>query len=158
ELANIPAARWITRIAALLLVVVALVRGMTLTQGADFANYTDVLIYMMVAISAVVLIGWAGQLSLGQFAFVGGGAYATGYYGQQLPYPLALAFGTAWGVAIAIVIGLPALRLKGLNLAIITLGFQLVCVYWLFGLKRLNNGTGNSMRLVKRNFIAWDVV
>ena len=77
---------------------------------------------------------------------------------QQLPYPAALALGTAWGIAIAIIIGLPALRLRGLNLAIITLGFQLLCVAWLFGLHRLNNGSGNAMVLVHRSFIGWDVV
>jgi ABC-type branched-subunit amino acid transport system ATPase component/ABC-type branched-subunit amino acid transport system permease subunit len=158
ELANLPAARWFGRIIIVLLPVAAVVRGLTLSKGADYQKYTVVIIFMIVALSSTVLTGWAGQLSLGQFAFVGVGAYATGYYAQQLPYPLALALGTAWGVAIAIVIGLPALRLKGLNLAIITLGFQLLVVYWLFGLKRLNNGTGNSMRLVKRNFIVWNVV
>ena len=42
-----------------------------------------VLIFMMVALSATVLTGWAGQLSLGQFAFVGIGAYATGYYARS---------------------------------------------------------------------------
>ena len=39
--------------------------------------YSRVLIYMIVAMSAVVLTGWAGQLSLGQFAFVGLGAFTT---------------------------------------------------------------------------------
>ena len=158
ELANLPAARWLTRIVIALMAVAAVVRGLTLEQGADYQKYTVVIVFMMVAISSTVLTGWAGQLSLGQFAFVGVGAYATGYYGQQLPYPVALALGTAWGVGIAIVIGLPALRLKGLNLAIITLGFQLLTVFWLFGLDRLNNGTGNSMTIVKREFIVWNVV
>jgi ABC-type branched-subunit amino acid transport system ATPase component/ABC-type branched-subunit amino acid transport system permease subunit len=158
DFANLPAAKWISRIAIVVLATAGIVRGLTLSQGADYQKYTVVIIYMIVAISSTVLTGWAGQLSLGQFAFVGVGAYATGYYAQQLPYPVALVLGTAWGVAIAIVIGLPALRLKGLNLAIITLGFQLLTVFWLFGLDRLNNGSGNSMRLVKRNFIKWDVV
>jgi ABC-type branched-subunit amino acid transport system ATPase component/ABC-type branched-subunit amino acid transport system permease subunit len=158
ELANQPIARWFARVVIALMAVAAVVRGLTLSNGADYQKYTVVIIFMIVALSSTVLTGWAGQLSLGQFAFVGVGAYATGYYAQQLPYPVALALGTAWGVAIAIVIGLPALRLKGLNLAIITLGFQLLVVYWLFGLKRLNNGSGNSMRLVKRNFIVWNVV
>ena len=39
---------------------------------------------------------------------------------------MALLLGTLWGVVIAIVIGLPALRVRGLYLAIITLGFALV--------------------------------
>ena len=47
----------------------------------------SVLIFMIVAVSATVLTGWAGQLSLGQFAFVAVGAYLTSYYAQQLELP-----------------------------------------------------------------------
>jgi len=157
DLANMTAARWLARGLILLIVGAALLRGMTLHHGADFQRYSIVLIYMIVALSSTVLTGWAGQLSLGQFAFVGVGVYATGYYGQRLPYPVALVLGVAWGIGIAIVIGLPALRLKGLNLAIITLGFQLLCVFWLFNVKKLNNGSGQSMKLVKHKFFGWDV-
>ena len=82
DLANLPAARWVTRIVIVLLGGAAILRGLTLDQGADFQRYTIVLIYMIVALSSTVLTGWAGQLSLGQFAFVGVGVYATGYYGQ----------------------------------------------------------------------------
>jgi ABC-type branched-subunit amino acid transport system ATPase component/ABC-type branched-subunit amino acid transport system permease subunit len=158
EAADLPAARWLTRIVIALLGVAAIVRGLTLDEGADFQKYTIVVIFMIVALSSTVLTGWAGQLSLGQFAFVGVGVYATGYYARELPYPVALVLGVAWGVAIAIVIGLPALRLKGLNLAIITLGFQLLCTFWLFNVGKLNNGSGSTMRLVNRYFIVWDVV
>ncbi len=158
DLANLPAARWVTRIVIVLLGGAAILRGLTLDQGADFQRYTIVLIYMIVALSSTVLTGWAGQLSLGQFAFVGVGVYATGYYGQQLPYPIAVLIGVVWGVGIAIVIGVPALRLKGLNLAIITLGFQLLCTFWLFNTARLNNGAGGTMRLEKRHVFGWDIV
>ena len=158
DFANLPAARWVSRGVIVLLGVAAIVRGLTLHQGADFQRYTIVLIYMIVALSSTVLTGWAGQLSLGQFAFVGVGAYATGYYGQQLPYAVALALGVAWGVGIAIVIGLPALRLKGLNLAIITLGFQLLCTFWLFNVKKLNNAPGETMKLNHRMFLGYDIV
>lgn len=158
ELANLPAAKWMTRIVIALMGVAAVVRGLTLDAGADFQKYTIVLIFMIVALSSTVLTGWAGQLSLGQFAFVGVGVYATGYYGQKLPYPIALSLGVLWGVAIAIIIGLPALRLKGLNLAIITLGFQLLCTFWLFNVGKLNNGAGQTMRLVHGEFIVWNLV
>ena len=98
--------------------------------GADSSKYTIVLIFMIVAVSSTVLTGWAGQLSLGQFAFVGVGVYLTGYYGatsklSDLPVGRSALVVVAWGVGVAIVIGLPALRVQGLNLAIITLGFQL---------------------------------
>lgn len=160
ELANIPAAKWVTRLVIVGLGAAALLRGLTLDKGSDYQRYTVVLVFMIVAISSTVLTGWAGQLSLGQFAFVGVGAYATGYYSEGLPLPISLLLGVVWGVGLAIVIGLPALRLKGLNLAIITLGFQLLCAFWLFGLDRLSTGSGNSMRVhpENRKFFKWDLV
>jgi ABC-type branched-subunit amino acid transport system ATPase component/ABC-type branched-subunit amino acid transport system permease subunit len=88
-------------------------------------DLTRVLIFLMVAVSATVLTGWAGQLSLGQYAFVAIGAYLTAYYGQSLGFFPSVALGTLWGVVVAIVIGIPALRVRGLYLAIITLGFAL---------------------------------
>jgi hypothetical protein len=53
-------------------VLAGLLRGLTLdaAEGAEFQKYTVVLIWMIVALSSTVLTGWAGQLSLGQFAFV----------------------------------------------------------------------------------------
>jgi ABC-type branched-subunit amino acid transport system ATPase component/ABC-type branched-subunit amino acid transport system permease subunit len=77
-----------------------------------------------------VLTGWAGQLSLGQFAFVAVGAYLTAYYGQSMGFFPSIALGTLWGVGVAIVIGIPALRVRGLYLAIITLGFSLAVSNW----------------------------
>ena len=158
ELANMPSSRWLTRIAIVLMAVAAIVRGLTLDKGADFQRYTGVIVFMIVALSSTVLTGWAGQLSLGQFAFVGVGVYATAYYSGSFPYPIALLIGVLFGVGIAIAIGLPALRLKGLNLAIVTLGFQLLCSFWLFNVKKLNKGSGSSVKITHRNFIKWDVV
>ena len=158
DLATLPAARWTTRFVLVLVAGLAILRGLTLHAGADFQRYTIVIIFMIVALSSTVLTGWAGQLSLGQFAFVGVGVYATGYYARGLPYPVALAIGVAWGVGIAIVIGLPALRLKGLNLAIVTLGFQLLCTFWLFNIKKLKHGSGTAKLTTHRSFGPWDVV
>ena len=77
-------------------------------------TFANVLVTMMVVLSAVVLTGWAGQLSLGQYAFAAIGAYMTAYYAVELNFFVALFLGVAWGVGAAIVIGVPALRLSGL--------------------------------------------
>lgn len=159
ELSRLPFARWVTRTIVTAAFVAAALVPMLVTTETRRNDYVQVLVFMMVALSATVLTGWAGQLSLGQFAFVGIGAYATIYYSEALPYPVALALGTAWGVVIALVIGLPALRLRGLNLAIITLGFQLLCSYWLFTQKRLNNGVGGSQASLQHShFGKWDLL
>ena len=80
------------------------------------------LVYVMIGLSLLVLTGWAGQISLGQVAFAGIGAYAAAVSG--LPFVLALLVGALAGSVAALVIGIPALRLRGLYLAVITLAFH----------------------------------
>jgi branched-chain amino acid transport system permease protein len=80
------------------------------------------LIYGIVALSLLVLTGWAGQISLGHFAFAAIGAYVTAVL--EWPFPLRLVAGGLVGAGVAVVIGLPALRLRGLMLAVPTLAFS----------------------------------
>jgi ABC-type branched-subunit amino acid transport system ATPase component/ABC-type branched-subunit amino acid transport system permease subunit len=118
------------------------------TTAADMNDMTSILIFLMVAVSATVLTGWAGQLSLGQFAFVAIGAYLTAYYGQSMGFLPSIALGTLWGVGVAIVIGIPALRVRGLYLAIITLGFALAVSNYVLLTDQLNTYfTGFGTRL-----------
>ena len=84
-----------------------------------------VAIYCIVAASLVVLTGWSGQISLGQFAFVGLGAGTTGSLMVHLHTDLflALVLSALVGGVAAILVGLPALRIRGLFLAVTTLAF-----------------------------------
>lgn len=79
------------------------------------------LIYGIVALSLLVLTGWAGQISLGHFAFAAIGAWITAVL--DFPFPIAPLVGGVVGAAAAVVIGLPALRLRGLHLAVSTIAF-----------------------------------
>lgn len=84
---------------------------------------TTYAIYGIVGVSIVILTGWAGQVSLGQFAFVAVGALVGGAVvgDAHLPFAVALVAGTAAAAAVAVVVGLPALRVQGLYLAVTTL-------------------------------------
>jgi branched-chain amino acid transport system permease protein len=84
------------------------------------------LIFAMVGVSLVVLTGWAGQISLGQLAFVAfGGAVAGKLFQNGWHFlPSLLAAGIV-GAFVAVLIGLPALRIRGPFLAVSTLGFAL---------------------------------
>jgi ABC-type branched-subunit amino acid transport system permease subunit len=77
----------------------------------------------MVLLSFVVLVGWLGQVSLAQGAFVavGGAGTAIGANTLGLPFPLPILCGVALAVPVAVVVSLPALRLRGLHLAVATL-------------------------------------
>ncbi len=84
-----------------------------------------ILIYALLGMSLVVLTGWAGQVSLGQVGFMGIGAAVGGAVTNRLGWDLGIGLllsGVA-GAVVAVIIGLPALRIKGLFLAIITLAF-----------------------------------
>jgi ABC-type branched-subunit amino acid transport system permease subunit len=82
-------------------------------------------IYAIVAISLVILTGWAGHISLGQFALVGfGGAATAVLYGRHhWDFFAAMLVGIALSAVVALIIGLPALRISGPFLAVTTLAF-----------------------------------
>jgi branched-chain amino acid transport system permease protein len=90
-------------------------------------------IYAVVAVSLVVLTGWAGQISLGQAAFAGVGSLATGALLVHAGADLFVALGVSAvvGAVVACLVGLPALRLPGLQLAVVTLAFSVVVSEWL---------------------------
>ncbi len=96
-----------------------------------------VFIYGIVAISLLVLTGWAGHISLGQFALVGfGGATTAVLYGRHGwdIFPAAAA-GIFVAAGVALIIGLPALRIRGPFLAVTTLAFAVTSsTYFLKGL------------------------
>ena len=88
---------------------------------------TVIAVFGIVAASLVILSGWAGQVSLGHMAFVGVGAFVAGVLTDRHDWDLALAAllaGAVGGVA-AVVVGFPALRRRGLTLAVSTLAFGL---------------------------------
>lgn len=84
---------------------------------------TTALIYALVGLSLLVLTGWSGLVSLGQFAFAGIAGWAIA--SLALPLPLALVVGPVVGAAVAFVVGLPAIKLEGLYLAVSTLALGL---------------------------------
>ena len=124
ELRNVPevvAARW--GLYALLLVVAI---GAPFVIGeTNLAKLETLPLFGIVAVSLVVLTGWAGQISLGQFGLVGIGAAAAGglVADHNIDFFVALAIGVAAGALTAVVVGLPAVRIQGLYLAVTTLAF-----------------------------------
>lgn len=96
------------------------------------SHYIDVMvfagIFCLVSIGLSMLMGYAGQLSLAQAAFFGIGAYTSGiltsHFGLN-PW-LVMPIGMLFAAAVAWLLGIPALRLKGHYLAMATLGFGVI--------------------------------
>ena len=92
------------------------------------------LVYAIVASSLVLLTGWVGQISLAQASFVGIGAFATAVVARNLSlgFPLSLLVAAGASAAAATVLGVVALRVRGLLLAVATLIFAWMCDTYLF--------------------------
>jgi ABC-type branched-subunit amino acid transport system ATPase component/ABC-type branched-subunit amino acid transport system permease subunit len=102
--------------------VVVLVVPLVASPGITL-EYTAALIYGVIALSLVVLTGWSGNVSLGQFAFAGVGGVVAGDLIEKANVDLffCLAAAGVAGAVLAVVVGIPALRIRGAYLAAVTL-------------------------------------
>jgi ABC-type branched-subunit amino acid transport system ATPase component/ABC-type branched-subunit amino acid transport system permease subunit len=117
---------------ALFLAVVAPLLPPLSAEGARF-QLSLILVYAAIGVSLTLLIGWAGQLSLGHMAVVGVGAFVAGRQAAEgRSFVELLVIGGLLGAAVMVVIGIPALRVRGLTLAVTTLGLGVVASTWLF--------------------------
>jgi branched-chain amino acid transport system permease protein len=124
ELRRLPEVVWVRfalGIGALLL----LVFGYELIGLKQQILSSVVVIYGIVAVSLVILTGWAGQISLGQWGLSGVGAAVAGNLAARhnADFFTSLVVAGLAGAVAAVVIGLPALRITGLYLAVTTLAF-----------------------------------
>ena len=113
---------------------VALALPLVVTSSARGFLFSRTLLYAMVALSVTVITGWAGQLSLCQFAFAGFGSMTTAaLVNRGMPFIPAVIYATVGGVLLALLVGAPALRIRGLYLAVTTLAFAVAARGWLLG-------------------------
>ncbi|MCU1485571.1 MAG: inner-rane translocator [Actinomycetia bacterium] len=99
--------------------VVALVVTDDNWRGAVIGTF----IFAVIALSLVVVTGYAGQVSLAQMALAGVGAFTLSFLTQSwnIPFPLAPLLAALVSTVIGVLVGLPALRLRGLTLGVVTL-------------------------------------
>lgn len=91
------------------------------------AQLTFICIYSIVGLGLMLLAGFTGLFSIGHAAFLGVGAYTQAVLTNAgVPFPLALVGAAGLSAAVGIVVGLPALRVKGIYLGIATLSFGFI--------------------------------
>jgi branched-chain amino acid transport system permease protein len=107
------------------------------------------LIYALLGCSIVVLTGWAGQVSLGQVALfaIGAAVGAKATVDWELDLTLGLLVAALAGAVAAVVIGFPALRLRGLELAVVTLAAALATTSWLLNPREFSWVPGQGTRV-----------
>jgi ABC-type branched-subunit amino acid transport system ATPase component/ABC-type branched-subunit amino acid transport system permease subunit len=139
------------RLAVIVAVAAAVLLPVVVTSPSQQVLFSRVAIYAIVAVSVVVVTGWSGQLSLCQFAFVGVGAVLTyAFSARGMSYAWACLYASCAGVLAAVVVGLPALRVRGLFLAVTTLGFAVAATGWVLPHDRLF-GDGNVAYISRTN-------
>ena len=124
ELAHLKEIRIARAVLALVVAVAALAFPHVLPDSQLGYAHT-IVIFCIVAVSLVILTGWAGQISLGHFGFVGVGAIVAARLSLtwNVDFFLILIAAAVAGAVVAVLIGIPALRLPGLYLAVTTLSF-----------------------------------
>jgi branched-chain amino acid transport system permease protein len=91
------------------------------------SQFIFIWIYAIVSVGLMLLVGYTGQVSIGHAAFLAMGAYTEGYlYNLGWPFALSLTFSALIAGITGIIVGLPALRVKGMYLAIATLAFGFI--------------------------------
>jgi branched-chain amino acid transport system permease protein len=102
------------------------------SQVEAISHYLDVMIFVgifsLITMGLSLLMGYAGQVSLGHAAFFGLGAYTSGILCVKLAVSpwLAMMGGALFTGAVAYAVGVPSLKLKGHYLAMATLGFGVI--------------------------------
>ena len=100
----------------------------------------------LVCLSIVVLTGYVGQISLAPLAFAGVAAFSMVKLSEDfaVPFPLAPLLGALVAAAVGLLAGLPAVRVRGLNLAIVTLAAAVAIEELLFKWDWFTGGLGGT--------------
>lgn len=116
-----------------------------------------ILIYSIVGFGLMLLTGFTGQISLGHAAFLAVGAYTEALLqAAGVPFLVSISCAALFAAAAGLIIGLPALRLKGIYLAIATLAFNVIVEEIITRWRGLTGGNeGKHLQPVQ--ILAWEL-
>jgi branched-chain amino acid transport system permease protein len=122
----------------------------------EYGQLTDIAIFALAALSLNLLIGFTGQISIGHSAFFGVGAYTTAILVKDHGWSPGWTFVVAAVVCfvVGILVGIPALRLKGLYLSLVTLALAQIFVPLVRKFDDFTNGS-RGITSIKYEQPAW---
>jgi ABC-type branched-subunit amino acid transport system ATPase component/ABC-type branched-subunit amino acid transport system permease subunit len=128
---------------ALAVAAIGTIALLTLSSGYRLGLIHSI-VSVLLSLSLVVLTGYAGQMSLAQMAFGGLGGFFVSIFGDAagVPFPLSLLLGASVATAIGVLVGLPALRTRGMHLAVLTLAAAVAIDSLVFGNASVAGGLG----------------
>lgn len=137
---------WMARRGAAAGIVAAMLLAPIVLDSTKASWLSFGIIYAIVGLSVNVLMGYAGQVSLGHQAFVGVGAFTSSIMiaKADMPFIIAVLASAATGAVSAAALGFVALRLKGLYLALITLAYGEIAERVIFATPAITGGGAGS--------------
>jgi len=116
-------------------------------------------LHAMNAVGLCLLVGHAGQISLGHAGFYGLGAYTSSYLSTTvgLSVGLSMLSGVALTVVVSILVGLPSLKLKGHYLAMATLGFGIILSILFTETVDITGGPSGFVGIPRLSLFGWEL-
>ena len=164
--------KWAIRYGGPALALVTAVLGLFFFTPPFRLALSNTLIGVIICLSLVVLTGYVGQISLAQMSFAGISAflvskltteaplripvYFTNYHLTLIPktpFPIPIIIGGLVAMLVGLVVALPALRVRGVNLAIVTLAFAVAMDKVVFANKSINGGFVGAKVLAPKVFV-----
>jgi ABC-type branched-subunit amino acid transport system ATPase component/branched-subunit amino acid ABC-type transport system permease component len=141
----------------LLLVIYVVGTYITITSNLDWAlAMITTLSLAVICVSIVVVTGYAGQLSLAQSVIAGVGALIAAKTAGHVPFLVSLLIGAAGAMAAGILVGIPALRTRGVTLAIATLGLGSALISLVLTNTSYTNGQG-GIAVTNQKIFGWSI-
>ena len=125
------------------LVFIAGVALLALTGGSYRFGIITSLAGALIALSLVVLTGMIGQISLAQAAFAGVAGLVLSKVGTTIPFPFSTLLAAVLAMVAGVIVGLPALRIRGAQLAVVTLAAALTLEKFVFANPLILSATAN---------------
>jgi len=141
----LPIAKWTVGAIALLFVVIV-----PATMDEYYLSVLNLIFIAVVgALGLNIIVGYAGQISIGHGAFMSVGAYTAANLAVHLglPFWLTLPAGGLMAAVIGAIVGMPSLRIKGLYLAIATLAGQLIIEWTINHVPAISGGAQASIQI-----------
>lgn len=140
---RIPRIRIIPAVAIIAVVVVAIL----LTSGTWRFGVVTSVILSLIALSLVLLTGYLGQISLASMAFAGAAGFALSKLttNWSVPFPFSMLFAALIATGLGVLVGVPALRIRGAQLAVVTLAAALAIQSFVFNNPAITAFEGNMI-------------
>jgi len=146
QLRDLRIVRWLFPMLFAGAVALAVVAPLLVSKPSRHLLYASICAYAICGLSVTVVTGWSGQVALGQMAFAGIGALtAAALLRAGLPFVFTLVLGALATALLAAIIGVGALRIKGLLLAVSTFTFGLAAERYLFKQELFSDGNTSSV-------------